>query len=89
MSKTQSTSADNQYSLYYYDSCPFCARVLRTLKGLNVEVELRNILTDSKHRTELQKATGRSTVPCLRIETGGESQWMFESMDIMRYLQSQ
>ena len=89
MSNTQAPSENTQYSLYYYDSCPFCARVLRSLKGLNVDVELRNILEDSKHRTALQKATGRTTVPCLRIETGNDSQWMFESMDIMRFLQSQ
>ncbi|MGK0249425.1 MAG: glutaredoxin 2 [Oleispira sp.] len=89
MSNTQAPSENTQYSLYYYDSCPFCARVLRSLKGFNVDVELRDILADPKHRTTLQNSTGRMTVPCLRIETGTESQWMFESMDIMRFLQSQ
>jgi glutaredoxin 2 len=89
MSNSPSTSAETRYSLYYYDSCPFCARVLRALKGFKVDVELRDILTDSKHRSALQKATGRTTVPCLRIETGTDSKWMFESMDIMRFLQSQ
>ncbi len=88
MSNTQSSAAGTQYSLYYYDSCPFCARVLRSLKGLKVEVKLCNTMSDPKHRNALQKATGRSTVPCLRIETGSESKWMFESMDIMRFLQS-
>lgn len=84
MSKHQSV----QYSLYYYDSCPFCVRVLRTLQGLDIEVELCNILSDSRHRTKLQQATGRTTVPCLRIEKGNDSQWMFESMDIIRFLQT-
>ncbi len=84
MSKNQSV----QYSLYYYDSCPFCVRVLRTLQGLDIEVELCDILSDSRHRTTLQKATGRTTVPCLRIEKGNDSQWMFESMDIIRFLQT-
>ncbi len=83
-----SATQGNQYSLYYYDSCPFCARVLRSLQGVKVNVELRNILSDSQHRTALQKATKRTTVPCLRIDNGSDSQWMFESMDIMRYLQS-
>jgi len=27
-------------------------------------------------------------VPCLRIERGEEVEWMFESMDIIRYLAS-
>lgn len=83
-----SAAQGTKYSLYYYDSCPFCARVLRSLQGVNVKVELRNILSDSKHRTALQKATKRTTVPCLRIDNGSDSQWMFESMDIMRFLQS-
>ncbi len=88
MSETQPAQANTQYSLYYYNSCPFCVRVIRSLKGLSVDVELRDILSDSNHRSALQKATGRTTVPCLRIESGSKSQWMFESMDIMRFLQS-
>jgi glutaredoxin 2 len=77
-----------QYSLYYYDSCPFCARVLRSLNQVKVDVELRNVMSDSNHRSALQQATGRTTVPCLRIDNGTDSEWMFESMDIMRFLQS-
>lgn len=88
MSNNQAAQTDTKYSLYYYDSCPFCARVLRSLQGINVKVELRNILSDSQHRTALQKATKRTTVPCLRIDKGSDSKWMFESMDIMRFLQS-
>ncbi len=82
------TGSNTQYSLYYYNSCPFCVRVLRVLQGLNVEVELRDILSDSSHRNALQAATGRSMVPCLRIDKGDDSQWMFESMDIIRFLQT-
>ena len=77
-----------QFSLYYYDSCPFCARVLRSLNQVKVDVELRNVMSDSNHRSALQQATGRTTVPCLRIDNGTDSEWMFESMDIMRFLQS-
>jgi glutaredoxin len=83
-----STANNIQYSLYYYDSCPFCVRVLRTLNQIKVDVELRNIMSDSTHRSALQQATGRSSVPCLRIDNGSKSEWMFESMDIMRFLQS-
>ena len=88
MIDNQTTQSNIQYSLYYYDSCPFCVRVLRSLQSLSVDVELRNILSDTQHRTALQQATGRSMVPCLRIDNGSDSQWMFESMDIMRFLQS-
>ena len=83
-----STENNTKYSLYYYDSCPFCARVLRSLDKVNAKVELCNIMSDSAHRSALQQATRRTTVPCLRIDSGAESKWMFESMDIMRFLQS-
>lgn len=78
------------YALYYYDSCPYCQRVLATINSVNVEVELRNVLDDARHSKEQRAATGRTTVPCLRIQdaTLGEDHWMYESGDIMRYLKS-
>lgn len=88
MSNKPVVTENTQFSLYYYDSCPFCARVLRALQGVNVKVELRNVFSDQNHRNDLQKATKRTTVPCLRIDNGSDSQWMFESMDIIRFLQS-
>ena len=88
MSNKPVVSENTQFSLYYYDSCPFCARVLSSLRNIKVNVELRNIASDPNHRNALHKATRRTTVPCLRIDNGKDSQWMFESMDIMRFLQS-
>lgn len=88
MSNKPVVTENTQFSLYYYDACPFCARVLGMLKSVNAKVELRNVLSDQNHRNALQKATRRTTVPCLRIDNGKDSQWMFESMDIMRFLQS-
>jgi glutathione S-transferase len=38
---------------------------------------------------ELLSGGGRTTVPCLRIQRGEETEWMFESADIMRYLTAQ
>ncbi len=81
-------NSNTQYSLYYYDACPFCARVLRALSSVNVDVERRNVMSNVQYRNELQQATRRTTVPCLRIDKEGKSQWMFESMDIIRFLQS-
>jgi len=77
-----------QYALYYYDACPFCQMVLRSLNNVNVEVELRNTLTDPTNRQALIQGGGRSTVPCLRIEKDGQEQWMYESRDIIAFLQS-
>ena len=77
-----------QYSLYYYDTCPFCQRVLHQLPKFSVKVERRNIMQDRQHREALMQGGGRTTVPCLRIDQGGKTQWMYESMDILRYLSS-
>lgn len=80
-------AASPHLSLYYYDTCPFCVRVLRSAKHLGVELELRNIIDDRKHRDDLVKARGRGTVPVLRIEDGERDEWMPESRDIIRYLE--
>ena len=78
-----------KYALYYYDACPFCQRVLMTLPQAKVEVEKRNVMQNPQFRQQQQQATGRTTVPCLRIEDdAGKETWMYESGDIIRYLKS-
>jgi glutaredoxin len=75
-------------SLYTYRGCPFCSRVERAIHQLGIEVELRDTLSDANHSDMLLAATGRGTVPVLRIEEeGGEERWMPESADIIAYLQ--
>jgi glutaredoxin 2 len=75
-------------SLYHFDSCPFCELVRRTVSRLGVAVELRDIQTDPAHYQALIEATGRATVPCLRIERdSGDSSWMHESADIVQFLE--
>ncbi|MCY0966525.1 glutaredoxin family protein [Parathalassolituus penaei] len=79
-----------KFALYYYDACPFCQRVLRVLPDLKVEVEKRNVLTNAGYRQQQYAATGRTTVPVLRLEDeSGKESWMFESADIIRFLQAQ
>jgi len=77
-------------ALYHYDSCPFCNIVRRAIDELGATVELRNIHSSSRVLNELVEATGRRTVPCLRIEPDdGEVRWMHESSEIVRYLREQ
>ena len=38
-------------------------------------------------RSELAEKGGRIKVPCLRIEDNGNVQWMYESNDIIAYLE--
>lgn len=73
-------------SLYYYDGCFFCGRVRKTLEDLGVRVEMRNILEDPQHLSDLVAARGRRTVPVLRIRKEGGDEWMPESADIVAYL---
>lgn len=75
------------YVLYQYDSCPFCAMVRRFLDAKGLEMPMRNTQRDPGAREELIAGGGKGTVPCLKItDESGAVQWMYESMDIMRYL---
>lgn len=73
--------------LYQYDSCPFCRLVRRFLDAEGIEIEMRDTLYDPHARRELIEGGGRSTVPCLRIERDGQVHWLYESRDIIDYLQ--
>ena len=76
-------------ALYYYDTCPFCVRVLRAAQRLGVELELRNIYEDRRHLEALAAARGRTTVPVLRYtDASGRDVWMPESADIVRFLEA-
>lgn len=74
-------------ALYHFETCPFCHRVRRAAQRLGAELELRDIFGDRNHLHELIEATGRRTVPVLRIEDGDDVRWMPESHDIIQYLE--
>lgn len=78
----------SRYSLYQYDACPFCVKVRRAMRRNNFNIELRDAKQEP-HRGELQAGGGRLMVPCLRIEEGSEVRWMYESSDIIAYLEAQ
>lgn len=74
-------------SLYHRSFCIFCSRVIGVINRLQIEIDDKNIWNDKQALQELQRATGRSTVPVLRIEfADGEVTWMSESNDIVLYL---
>ena len=77
-----------QFSLYRTSWCGFCARVERRIADLGIEVELRDIDTDVDARHDLQEATGRETVPCLRVDDStGAASWLHESAAIIEFLE--
>ena len=86
----KSTTADSSLEpltglvLYGRSSCPYCARVDRVIKELDVEDKLvrRDTGFGSPWRADLGKRTGRTQVPCLFIN--GEP--MFESLDIIAWM---
>jgi len=81
-------SDDPKLALYQTVFCPFCERVRGALRRLNVEIPMRDIDSRLEWRRELMDATGRQTVPCLRIESeDGAVEWLHESTDIIDYLE--
>jgi glutaredoxin len=76
-------------SLYHFATCPYCALVRRAIDELGLEVELRDLHQGSERRRELVEATGRQTVPVLRIESeDGAVRFLPESRDIVAYLRA-
>ena len=75
------------YQLFHSPTCGFCHRVRRHLDGLGIQIPMRDTLRDPAARRELIEGGGRPTVPCLRIERDGNVRWLYESLDIMRYLE--
>ena len=75
-------------SLYQFFACPFCVKTRRAIHKLNWDIELRDINKDQTYREELAQGGGKVKVPCLRIENNGKVQWMYESNEIISYLQT-
>lgn len=80
--------ACSRMALYHYATCPFCIKVLHEMGRLSLPIELRDAQQDGVHRDELLKDGGKVQVPCLHItDAEGQVQWLYESGDIIRYLQ--
>ncbi len=74
-------------SLYQYFACPFCIKTRRTIRSLKLPIEYRDAqIRGGKHRQDLEQQGGQIKVPCLRIDENGSSQWLYESNEIIAYL---
>lgn len=78
--KTQSLS------LYQFYACPFCLKTRRAFTRLNLNIKTHDALKNPA-RAELQNGGGEIKVPCLRIDKDNETIWMYESDDIIKYLE--
>ncbi|MCC5825894.1 glutathione S-transferase N-terminal domain-containing protein [Alkalimonas sp.] len=82
--------ACQQLVLYQFLACPFCIKVRKEIARLGLRIEKRDAQHNAAHRAELEAGGGRVKVPCLRIENEqAEVRWLYESNDIMAYLQQQ
>ena len=77
-------------TLYFYPSCPFCVRVKRQIKRLNLKIRMIDPRKDEAAMQNLKDKGGKVQVPCLQIiSEDGNSQWMYESAAINEYLDEQ
>jgi glutaredoxin len=75
-------------ALYQYPACPFCVKVRRAIKRNNLNIKMVNVKTCEDSKKELEAGGGKLKVPCLRIEEpSGNITWMYESSDIINYLE--
>lgn len=86
--KQQQVNQDaKNLSLYQFFACPFCIKTRRAMYKLNLPIEKRSASEGSSHRDDLLQGGGKIKVPCLRIEENGKVEWIYESSDIIRYLE--
>ena len=77
----------NGLLLYQFGACPFCVKVRRAAKKMNLRIETRDA-RDPAFAAELVKGGGELQVPCLRISAPGENiRWLYQSGEIISYLQ--
>jgi len=80
----------NDLTLYQYQTCPFCIKVRREIKRLSLNIESLDVQRNLQNKQDLLEGGGQTSVPCLRIENGdGDVTWMYESVDIVKYLRVQ
>jgi glutaredoxin len=73
--------------LFQYQACPFCVKVRRAMRRNSLNITL----IDAKipeNKKMLAEQGGEVKVPCLRIEENNEIIWMYESSDIITYLET-
>lgn len=74
-------------ALYQFFACPFCIKTRRALHKMNLPIQTRNATKGSVFRNELATQGGKIQVPCLRISENGSDTWLYESSEIIRYLE--
>jgi len=74
-------------SLYQFFACPFCIKTRRAMYKMNLPITKRNASQGSPYRDELLKGGGKIQTPCLRIEKDGAVEWLYDSSEIISFLE--
>ncbi len=73
--------------LFQFEQCPYCQKVREKLTELDLDYICRNVPKGSDTRELLKKLGGQEQVPFL-VDTGSsEVTMMYESDDIVEYLE--
>ena len=76
----------NNLSIYQFQFCPFCVKTRRNIYKLNLPIKYFDAMNDSDSRQELLEQGGKIQVPCLRISNNNKITWLYESTEIINYL---
>ena len=73
-------------TLYEFKACPFCVKVRWAARRLGIKIKTVDAKNNQKVRKDLLSGGGKIKVPCLRNTLQTDKEWMYESSDIVQYL---
>lgn len=76
-----------RFTLYHLEACPFCVKVRRQIRRLNLKITMKEIARDPAAGVELIAGGKLDQAPCLRIDSAAGTQWMYESTVINLFLE--
>ena len=74
---------DFDLTLYKFDDCPFCFKVMKYLEERGIKIPMKDIKKHPEFREELIQLGGKSQAPCLMIN--GKA--LYESDDIIDWFE--
>ena len=81
-------SATSSLHLYEMNACPYCVKVRREIKRLALNITRKNVKQDPQNKQFLIAHGGKFQVPCLHINSDTQDIWLYESDEIINYLQN-
>ncbi|PSP84718.1 glutaredoxin [Halobacteriales archaeon QS_1_68_17] len=79
------SDSDPPITLYRLQACPYCERVVRTLREHGIDYRSRFVEPMHSERNAVKRLTGKRTVPAIVDENTGVT--MSESANIVDYVE--